>query len=310
MNSLKKLFAASIFAALISPFFYGCGSNEEKGETEGTDTSSTGNAGGMTKTTAKAQNIFYSIPSPIELAQLIQKAGAKYNKDLLNDPNSVSKYSTNTSKALNLGVYGADLSYTSVFDDNTQESIIYLAATQKLAGSLGVGNAFDQKTVDRIQSNTGKKDSLLTIISDSYMTTDEMLKESQREGASSLVIAGGFIEALYLGTQLAKTTKNNADIINRIAEQKGTLDNVVSLLGTYQKDAGIAGVLTDVKALKEIYDQVKVASASSAADVKTNPTTKVTTIGGKITYSITPELVTKLTEKAAEIRNKIISGQN
>jgi len=309
MNSLQKLFISGIAVLFLSPFFYGCGSNKENGETDGTDTTSMGETGGMTKSTSKAQNIFYSIPSPIELAQLIQKAGAKYNKDLLNPIENKSKYMTNTSKALNLGVYGADLSYTSVFDDNTQESILYLGCTRTLAEALGVGNAFDEKTVDRIQANTAKKDSLLNIISDSYMTTDELLKESQRESASALVVTGGFIEALYLGTQLAKTTKNSADIINRLAEQKGTLDNVVGLLSAYEKDAGIAAVLADVKSLKEIYDQVKVATASSS-DVKTNPNTKVTTIGGKITYSITPELVTKLTEKSAEIRNKIISGQN
>jgi len=309
MNELKKLFAVCIVTAFLSPFFYGCGNGEGEGETDGTDTSDMANGDGMTKTPSKAQNIFYAIPSPIELAQLIQKAGAKYNKDLLNSPDNISKYSTNTSKALNLGVYGGDLSYTSVFDDNTQESILYLACTRKLAESLGVGSAFDEKTVDRIQNNTGKNDSLLTIISDSYMTTDELLKESQRENASALVIAGGFIEALYLGTQLAKVTKNNADIITRLAEQKGTLDNVVGLLSSYEQDAGVAGVLADIKQLKEIYDQVKV-EAKSASEAKTNPNTKVTTIGGKIIYTITPELVEKLTIKAAEIRTKIISGQN
>lgn len=308
MKLLKKLFVAGIFVTLLSPFFYGCGNGENENETEGADTIAINN-GGVTKPTNKAKNIFYAIPSPIELAQLIQKAGAKYNKDLLNSPDNINKYSTNTSKALNLGVYGADLSYTSVFDDNTQESIIYLACTRKLAEALGVGNAFDEKTVDRIQNNTGKKDSLLTIISDSYMNTDEMLKESQRENASSLVITGGFIEALYLGTQLAKTSKNPQDIINRIAEQKGTLDNVVGLLSSYESDAGVSAVLTDIKSLKELYDQVKVES-KTAAESKTNPTTKVTNIGGKITYTMTPELVEKLTAKSAEIRTKIISGQN
>ena len=309
MKVLKKLFVAGLFITFVSPLFYGCGNGEGEGENGGDDTTAAGEGSGMTKTNGKAQHIFYAIPSPIELAQLIQKAGAKYNKDLLNSPDNINKYSSNTSKALNLGVYGADLSYTSVFDDNTQESIIYLACTRKLAESLGVGNAFDEKTVDRIQNNTGHKDSLLTIISDSYMSTDEMLKESQRENASSLVIAGGFIEALYLGTQLAKSSKNPQDIITRIAEQKGTLDNVVGLLSSYESDAGIAAILTDIKALKEIYDQVKVES-KSAAEAKTNPTTKVTTIGGKITYTISPELVEKLTTKSAEIRNKITSGQN
>lgn len=306
MNAMKKLITAVVVAAFLVPLLYGCGSNTENAETDGMDTSDLGETSGMMKT-SKAQNIFYAIPSPIELAQLIQKAGAIYNKDLLNSPNNVSKYSTNTSKALNLGVYGADLSYTSVFDNNTQESIIYLACTRKLAESLGVGNAFDEKTVDRIQANTGKKDSILTIISSSYLSTDEMLKENQRENASALVITGGFIEALYLGTQLAKNTKNNADILTRIAEQKGTLNNVVGLLRSQEQDAGVADILIGVKELKEIYDLVTV-SSQSASDVKTNATTKVTTIGGKITYTITADVVEKLTNKAAEIRNKIING--
>ena len=307
MNSLKKLLAAGTMAALLSPFFYSCGSGEGTGETEGVDTSGM-ETGGMKKADSKAQNIFYSIPSPIELAQLIQKAGAKYNKDLLNSIDNVSKYNSNGSKALNLGVYGADLSYTSVFDNNTQESILYLGCTRKLAESLGVGNAFDEKTVDRIQANTGKKDSLLTIISDSYMNTDEMLKESQRENASALVIAGGFIEGIYLGTQLAKSSRN-ADIVNRIAEQKGTLDNVIGLLGANEQDAGVASVMTDLKALQTIFSEVTV-SSSSGSNVKTDAATKVTTIGGKIIYTVTPDTMNKLTDKAAEIRTKITSGQN
>ncbi|TAL61215.1 MAG: hypothetical protein EPN85_05390 [Bacteroidetes bacterium] len=308
MNSLKKLFASGIAVAFLSPFFYSCGSNEGTGESDGSDTIET-ESGGMTKSGGGAQNIFYAIPSPIELAQLIQKAGATYNKDLLNPIDNVSKYNSNSSKALNLGVYGADLSYTSVFDNNTQESILYLGCTRKLAESLGVGNAFDEKTVDRIQANTGKKDSLLSIISDSYMSTDEMLKESQRENASALVIAGGYIEGIYLGTQLAKASKNGADIVNRIAEQKGTLDNVIGLLSASGSDAAVLVILEDMKALQTIFTEVQVNTAT-AASVKTDQATKVTTIGGKIVYTVTPATFEKLTAKAAEIRTKIISGQN
>ena len=308
MKVLKNLFAAGITATLLSPFFYGCSSSEGTGETEGTDTTAM-ESGGMKKSDNKAQNIFHSIPSPIELAQLIQKAGAAYNKDLLNSVDNTGKYNSNSSKALNLGVYGADLSYTSVFDNNTTESNLYLKCTRTLAEALGVGSAFDEKTVDRIQANTGKKDSLFTIISDSYMSTDEMLKESQRENASALVIAGGFVEGVYLGTQLAKTSKHGADIISRIAEQKGTLDNVIGLLTSYEQDASIGKTLTDLKSLKAIFDEVKVTTAS-ATSVSTDAATKVTTIGGKIVYSITPEVLEKLTSKTAEIRNNIIGGQN
>lgn len=311
MNMLKFFFtstlAGGIFIALLSPVFYGCGSNEGNEETDAADTSATEE--NSLSTSERVHNIFYAIPSPIELAQLIQRAGAKYNKDLCNDPNNVAKYSTNTIKALNLGIYGADLSYASVFDNNTQECILYLTCTRKLAESLGVGNAFDDRTVDRFNANTERKDSILTIISNSYMTTDEILKESQRESTSALVITGGFLEGLYLGTQLAKVTKGNTEIVNRIAEQKATMDNIAELLDVHKKDENVANVLSDIKQLKEIYDLIKTESTTSAS-VKTNPNTKVTTIGGKITYIITPEIVEKLTAKTSEIRTKITSGQN
>lgn len=311
---MKKLFIISASVLYLSTIFTSCGPGSKENEAinaSDADTNDIPESSGMTKTKSAAQNIFYAIPSPIELAQLIQKAGAKYNKDILNPPTSenIAKYTTNTSKALNLGIYGADLSYTGVFDNNTQETILYISASRKLAEALGVGNAFTESTVNRIQSNTGKKDSVLSIISDSYMSTDEILKESEREGVSALVITGGFVEALYLGTQLSGTIKNNQGIISRIAEQKGTLDNVISLLNVYQGDNTIAPILEEIKSLKTIYDEVKVSSDSSSPQVKTNLNTKVTAIGGKINYEITPETLKALTAKTAEIRNKITGGQ-
>ena len=114
---------------------------------------------------------------------------------------------------------------------------------------------------------------------------------------------------MYLATQLAKSSKNNADIVNRIAEQKGTLDNVINLLNTNAQDAGVASILADLKTLQTIFSEVTVNTAS-ATSVKTDAASNVTTIGGKIVYNVTPETISKLTEKASEIRNKIISGQN
>jgi hypothetical protein len=307
MKILQNALVTGISIAVLSSVFYGCGNGNESHEATNADTLDM-EADRLVKTTGKLKNILYAIPSPIELSQIIQRAGAKYNKDILNSPSHISKYNTTVSKALNLGVYGADLSYTGVFDGTIQESITYLNCTRKLAEELGVGSAFNESTVTRMQKNTGVKDSLLNIISDSYMNTDALLKESQRESSSSLVIAGGFVEALYIGTQLSKSSSNPEDIISRVAEQKGTLDNVVSMLSAFENDANITPVLHDLKSLKELFNEVKV-DGKSNPDVKTNPNTKITTIGGKISYSISPESVEKLTAKALEIRSKIVDGK-
>src|SRR4051812_49061717 len=69
-----------------------------------------------------AQNVFNALPDRKLVMKLIVENKIEYNPDLLNDPRSVSKYALEAIKAVNLGVYGSDLSISSSFDQ-TQESM-------------------------------------------------------------------------------------------------------------------------------------------------------------------------------------------
>jgi hypothetical protein len=51
----------------------------------------------------KTKNIFYNIPSPMETASLLKKAGASYHGKILNDVKNVDKYTAASKQALNLG---------------------------------------------------------------------------------------------------------------------------------------------------------------------------------------------------------------
>ena len=95
---------------------------------------------------AKSKLIFYSLPSPLETAMLIKRSGASFNEELLNPLENIDKYTTNKKMALNLGVYSADLSYTSLFDQ-TQSSIKYMANAKRLADGLGILDAIDESTI-------------------------------------------------------------------------------------------------------------------------------------------------------------------
>lgn len=275
-----------------------CGSSSEDNFT-GNDTTA---AASVEKDT-KAQNVFYSIPSPIETTSLLKGAGAKYNASYLNPIENVSNYSTAASRALNLGVYGTDLSFTSIFDQ-TQESMLYLRCTNKLATSLGISGAFDDKTTARIEANLENRDSLLTIISDSYWNADSYLKENGQPGVSALIIAGGWLEGLYIATQIANTTKNE-DIATRIGEQKLSLDNLVALLDSYKEtNQGVNDTFKQLSELKKIYDEIPAKSEETVAS--TDPAAGVTTVDNKSNYKITPEQLKAISDKAAQIRNKII----
>jgi hypothetical protein len=215
----------------------------------------------------------------------------------------VSRYNTVAAKALNLGVYGSDLSFTSIFDQ-TQESMLYLRCTNKLASSLGISGAFDETTTARLESNVENRDSLLTIISDSYWTADSYLKENGQPGVSALIIAGGWIEGLYIATMVAADTKNEG-IVTRIGEQKLSLNNLVALLEEQKaNNPGIADILQPIKELQAIFDGVQVKAAETT--VSTDKEKGVTTIGNDASYKLTPEQLKQITEKTAAIRNKII----
>ncbi|HMZ50405.1 MAG TPA: hypothetical protein PLP28_15580, partial [Flavobacteriales bacterium] len=165
----------------------------------------------------KTKNIFHNIPSPMETASLLKKAGAGYDKSVLNDVKNVDNYTSASKQALNLGIYGADLSYAGVFN-NTQESMLYTACAQNLAKRLDVANAFGQETVDRMEKNRNDRDSLLDIISSTYWDVDAYLKDNGRDNISALMIAGGWVEGLYMATQVCKT-HDTPELRQRIADE-------------------------------------------------------------------------------------------
>jgi hypothetical protein len=297
MNFTTTIRFAFLIAA--SATVSSCGNSADNDNVTDNDTAATVSA----EKDTRAQNVFYSIPSPIETTSLLKGAGAKYNASYLNPVENVSKYSTAAARALNLGVYGSDLSFTSIYDQ-TQESMLYLRCTNKLATSLGISGAFDEATTSRIEANLENRDSLLTIISDSYWNADNYLKENGQPGVSALIIAGGWIEGLYIATQIANATKNE-DIATRIGEQKLSLDNLVALLDAYKTtNEGVNSTLLQMQELKAIYDGIQV--KSSETEVSTDKKDGVTTIDNKSSFKLTAEQLKAISDKAAQIRNKII----
>lgn len=251
----------------------------------------------------KAKEILYMIPSPIEVVSLIKKAGAEYKGEILNNVDNVSKYQTTRAKAINLGIYGTDINYASMFDQ-TQETLFYVKAAKTLANSLGVMNAFDKETLDRIEGNIENRDSMVTIMSDTYWEADTYLKENERANISALVIAGGWIEGLHIATKIIEMKPGNEMLVKRIAEQKYSLNNLVLLVNSYDKDADIKYVLDDLVALKAIYDKLDMQKTDGENKVDEN--TGITTIGGTKEIKISKEQLASISSKVKEIRTKYI----
>ena len=66
------------------------------------------------------------IPSPLEISVLLKESGTKYDHDLLNSPDNLASYNSNYKKALNLGIFGTDLGYTNIYEQNQDGIKLFL----------------------------------------------------------------------------------------------------------------------------------------------------------------------------------------
>jgi len=244
----------------------------------------------------------FSIPSPIQTAFLIKNSGASYSKDILNASNKSSTYTSNFSKALNLGIYGADLAYVTMYD-KTQDALGYMTSAKKLAEELNVSGAFDNSIIERFNKNLGNKDSMLVLTGIAYRASDAYLKNNDRKDVSGLVLAGGWLESLYFATNLYGTKKNE-DIKRRIAEQKSSLQSLIKLLNQFYSQTEYTEFIDGLKDLSTVYDGVE--SKYIFVKPTTDAAKKTTTLNSKTEIKITDEQIKTISDKVKALRAQIV----
>ena len=151
-------------------FLAGCG--EPSGPTTSGDTLTQDAT--VSQRTKRIKKIFRAAPTPMETARIVQKTGAAFNTDNLHSAMSAGNYVTSDKQAINLGVYGADLSYATIFEENAI-SLTYLEVVKSLARELGVGDVIGEDMLARAEANRARQDSLVSIVSEAFFNLNEKL---------------------------------------------------------------------------------------------------------------------------------------
>jgi hypothetical protein len=248
------------------------------------------------------KEIFYSLPSPLETAMILKQSGATYNEEILNPTENVSKYVTNKSMALNLGIYSTDLSYASLFDQ-TQATINYMDAAKKMAEGLGILNVIDEETVNRLEANINNRDIIMDIISETIMNSSSFFEENDRQAMSAIVLVGGWVEGLYIATNLVgpDVDLENNELVKRIVDQKLTLSMVYNILEENMDNDDVKNIISQVDQIKQIYDKIEI--KSSEIEPVTDEETKVITLKSTTRVKMSPDTFNQLKEQVKVIRN-------
>ena len=246
----------------------------------------------------------FSLPSPYHLTMMIKTTGAKFNESLLNPVESNQRYTSIYKKCVNLGVYGADLAYMNIYEQSPL-IINLFSVIKNIANDLDLTSAFSSSLVERVENNVDNADSLLRIMSSTYRDVDVYLKESQRQREGAFVLAGGWIEAMYIMTQLAKE-KHDEMLVQRIGESRQPLENLIKILSPYYSEDVEIGVLVDsLIALTNDFDEVEQQYTYVVPEIDID---QKMTIVKSVTKVVVPASVLKdITRKVEAIRKQIVS---
>lgn len=252
------------------------------------------------------ENIVQNISSPVEIAQLIKSLEVPFSRGILASTDYSDSYNTSFQKAIGLGIYGTDLGYLNMYN-KTGSAVEYLASIKRLADGVKVGQFFDFNLLKRLATNSENLDSLVYISVHSFNEMDSYLRKNKRGNLSTLMITGGWLEGLYLATQVAAQSPH-PDLAKAIGEQKTILGELLLILNAYKKDPKVADLIEDMLEIKKVYDKVKITYEVGEPESVEIDGMLVIIQNEKSVVHMTDDVLNEIIETTKKIRNKIIKS--
>ena len=252
----------------------------------------------------QAERIFQALPSPLESAMLIKSAGARFEEKLLNPVSNANNYVTNKAMALNLGIYTCDLSFASLYEQ-TQLLIDYMNAAKKMADGLGILKAIEQQDIDRLEENINNSEVIMDIVSQTFMNSSSYLEDNDQPATAAIVLVGGWIEGLYISTQLVDMDdfKGNK-LVSKIIDQKLSIDILLNLLNSNKGNPAVDALMEQVAKLKNVFDKIRL--DTSPVRPEFDQASKTTVLKSEVKTDMTPEVFMELSKTVTEIRNSFV----
>ena len=250
-NRMLRLFAGCML--LITILFFSSCQESAKKQTETTPDITEFQDESDKENLIQLNGQLISIPSPIQSAIFIKENSSGFKEQLLLDAKDLDAYQTSAQKAIALGLYGAELGYVSLYQEDDL-AMGYMNTAHKLADDIGISNAFDERLVQRFTENMGQPDSMIVLVSDIYEAADGYLKTNERNDVAALVLFGGWLESLYINAKEAE--EGNEAIKGRLAEQKSGYERMYQLLRRESENGTIKNMMPLLDELKGAFDKV------------------------------------------------------
>tara|TARA_B100001287_G_scaffold70393_1_gene58050 strand:- start:57069 stop:57956 length:888 start_codon:yes stop_codon:yes gene_type:complete len=204
----------------------------------------------------KMEAIYYSIPSPMETTIILKRSYSKFSSQLLFPSYNISEVYENQTRALLLGIISTDLNYA-MLCERRMETNQLINQVIEIAQLLHLDAVVNSKIKQRIEDNLNNKDSMQIIIGNTFWEIENKLKNDEKDELSALIVAGGWIEGLYLATSMSALDPKNKSLKNIIAEQKIVHENLLSLIKDYDfKEIIEDNFIVSINSLETVFNKI------------------------------------------------------
>jgi hypothetical protein len=292
-----------ILILLLLPFAFSC-KNTAKENQPFVPSFSTYASDTAKNDTDKKNEIFYGILTPVEMSTMFNRLGITYNNAALNPVSNRDLYLSSSKASINTGVYGVDFGYLKVFGIG-QQMIDYMVTIAELSYKLGIPDNYITEPIKRVESDIADPDTILMLMGDTFTKMENHLRQGGRESTAGLMVMGGWVEAMFIATQIVyNPDKPDSEVIQRIAQQKYTLTTLLSFLKNYYDDPVVVYYSKKLKYLKNYFDSFDI--IFKKGDLEIDTINQVLRSSGS-EMNVTVETLNKIRDYVAKLRTEMVT---
>ena len=197
----------------------------------------------------------YPLPSSAAVIKMLTELEVGYILGISNQVENTKKYFSSSKRAINLGVFGADLSYASLYNIQ-QEVINYLNAIRSLANELNMSKIYNEELYDKIKVNFDNRDELVKILTGAFNDSYVYLSDNEQQPLALLVVGGAWVEGMYITTHVSEAAYQVAGISRVLLEQKKSFELFLEITQPYATDPSVSDFVKLLDPVKKVYEGI------------------------------------------------------
>jgi hypothetical protein len=220
----------------------------------------------------------YPLPTSAEVIKKLTELEVGFMIGISNPAENVKKYFTSAKRSINLGVYGADLSYATLYNYQ-QEVNTYMEVIRSLANELNMSAIYNAALYDSIKKNFDKRDRLVQILTAAFNDTYAYMSDNDQQTLALLVVGGSWVEGMYLTCHVSEAAYQAPAFSSVLLDQKKSFELYLDLTKPYINDPNVKEFVDNLEPIKKVYSGL---GTSLTLDNINDITTAINTVREKI----------------------------